>query len=100
MGIASPRPDKPQKPELATIVFRGGEVVGGVAELNFKKGEQIRFAVKSDVADHVHLHGYDVFMDVAAGGTAKFDLPATLDGVFEVELEDRVIPLAEITVEP
>jgi hypothetical protein len=95
-----PKPDKPDEPEQETIVFRDGEVVGGVAELSFEKGERIRFAVESDVADHVHLHGYDVFQDVPAGGRATFDVLASLDGVFEVELEDRVIPLAEITVEP
>ena len=56
--------------------------------------------VESDVADHVHLHGYDVSQDVAAGGKVEFDVPATIEGVFEVELEDRVVPLAEITVRP
>lgn len=95
-----PKPEQPAEPEIATIVVRGGEPVGGVAELAFTKGERIRFRVTSDVADHVHLHGYDVFEDIAAGGEARFDLPATLEGVFEVELEDRVVPLAEITVSP
>ena len=52
------------------------------------------------MADHVHLHGYDVFQDVSAGGKVEFNVPATIPGVFEVELEDRVVPLAEITVEP
>ena len=93
-------PDKPDEPEVPTIVVRGGQPVDGVAELEFQKGERIRFTVESDVADHVHLHGYDVFQHVAAGGTASFDVPATIDGVFEVELEDRAIPLAEITVQP
>ena len=98
-----PEPERPKpepKPEVATIVVKGGEPVGGVEELTFTKGERIRFAVESDVADHVHLHGYDVFMDVPAGGRVEFDVPATLEGVYEVELEDRVVPLAEITVNP
>jgi hypothetical protein len=97
-----PEPEKPErpKPEVATIAVKGGEPVGGVAELSFTKGERIEFVVESDVADHVHLHGYDVFMDIAAGGRVRFDVPATLEGVFEVELEERVVPLAEITVNP
>jgi hypothetical protein len=95
-------PDKPQPPQsrIALIKVVDGEPVGGVAELTFTKGENIRFVVESDVADHVHLHGYDVFQDVPAGGRAEFNVPATVEGVFEVELEDRVVPLAEITVEP
>ncbi len=39
-------------------------------------------------------------MEVAAGGTVEFDVPATAAGVFEVELEHRVVPIAEITVNP
>jgi hypothetical protein len=97
---SEPEPQPEPKPEIPTIVVRGGEPVGGVAELTFDKGDRIRFAVTSDVADHVHLHGYDVFEDIEAGGRVMFDVPATIDGVFEVELEDRVVPLAEITVNP
>ena len=95
-----PKPAPEPKPEVATIVIKGGEPVGGVAELEFDEGDDIRFKVESDVADHVHLHGYDVFQDVAAGGTVEFDVPATITGVFEAELEDRVVPIAEITVNP
>ena len=86
--------------QVPTIVVRGAQPVGGVQDLTFSKGEDIRFTVRSDVADEVHLHGYDVMEDVPAGGSVEFDVPATIEGVFEVELEQRVVPLAEITVEP
>jgi hypothetical protein len=87
-------------PEVATIVVRNGQPVGGVQELEFAKGERIRFVVESDVDEEVHLHGYDVAKDVKAGGQVSFDVAATLEGVFEVELEHSVVPLAEITVTP
>ena len=91
---------KPEKPQVATIVVRDGQPVGGVQELEFAKGDRIRFAVESDIAEEVHLHGYDVAKEVSAGGKVSFDVPATLEGVFEVELEHSVVPLAEITVTP
>jgi hypothetical protein len=91
---------KPEEPEVATIVVRNGQPVGGVQELEFARGEDIRFVVESDVAEEVHLHGYDVAKDVGAGGEVSFDVPATIEGVFEVELEHSVVPLAEITVTP
>ncbi len=53
--------------EVATIVVKGGEPVGGVAELSFAKGEAIRFRVESDVAEEIHMHGYDVSKDVERG---------------------------------
>src|SRR5688572_16990377 len=93
-----PPPDP--KPEVPTIVIKDGQPVGGVQELEFDEGDDIRFKVESDVTDHVHLHGYDIFQDVEAGGSVEFDVPATITGVFEVELEDRVVPIAEITVNP
>ena len=83
-----------------TIVVRGGKPVGGVQELAFEKGGRIRFIVQSDVAGEVHLHGYDIAKDVEAGGRVQFDVPASIEGVFEVELEQRVEPLAEVTVNP
>jgi hypothetical protein len=91
---------KPQEPEPATIVVRNGQPVGGVQELEFASGDHIRFVVESDLAEEVHLHGYDVSKDVSAGGEVSFDVPATIEGVFEVELEHSVVPLAEITVTP
>jgi hypothetical protein len=94
------KPPQPKEPEIPTIVIEGGEPVGGVAELEFERGDEIEFFVESDVADHVHLHGYDVFQDVTPGQRIKFSVPATLEGVYEVELEDRVVPIAEIAVKP
>ncbi len=85
---------------MPTIVVRGAKPVGGVQDLTFEQGERIRFIVKSDVTDEVHLHGYDIPKPVKAGGSVEFDVPATIEGVFEVELEERVVPLAEVTVNP
>jgi hypothetical protein len=94
------KPEPPPEPEPATIVVKNGQPVGGVQELEFDKGGRIRFVVESDVDEEVHLHGYDVSEDVSAGGKVEFDLAATIEGVFEVELEESVVPLAEITVNP
>ena len=91
---------KPGEPEIPVIEIKGGQPVGGVAELEVAKGDDIRFIVESDVDEEVHLHGYDVSMDVKAGGTVEFNVPATTDGVYEVELEHSVVPIAEISVVP
>ena len=86
--------------KIPTVVVRGGEPVGGVAELEYDAGEEIRFEVRSDVADEVHVHGYDLMQDVPAGGTVSFDFPAEIEGIFEVELEGRGEQIAELTVNP
>lgn len=84
----------------AVIVVKNAKPVGGVQQLTFNKGEPIRFKVESDVSDEVHFHGYDIGKDVKAGGSVSFDVPATIEGRFEVELESRKEQIAEITVNP
>jgi hypothetical protein len=85
---------------VPTIVVKDGQPVGGVQDLSFDKGDQIQFVVESDTADEVHFHGYDIGKDVQGGGRVEFDVPATIDGVYEVELETSHTQLAQITVNP
>jgi hypothetical protein len=102
-GVTRPA-DSPESASMGgkvpTIVIRNGEPVGGVKQLEYDAGDEIRFEVKSDVADEVHVHGYDLMQDVKAGGTVSFDFPAEIEGIFEAELEGRKEQIAEITVNP
>jgi hypothetical protein len=86
--------------KVPTIVIRNGEPVGGIKQLEYNAGDEIRFEVQSDIAEEVHVHGYDLMQDVPAGGTVSFDFPAEIEGIFEAELEGRKEQIAEITVNP
>lgn len=85
---------------VTTIVIKHGKPVGGIVHLTYNKGEDVRFKVDSDVSDEVHMHGYDIMKDVKAGGSVSFDFPATIEGVFEAELEGRKEQILELTVNP
>lgn len=99
--VTTPEPaPKPAAPAIETVVVRDGAPRGGVQKLRFDKGERVRFRVRSDVKDHIHVHGYDKFKDVAAGGSVSFSFPASIDGRFEVELEDRGVEIAQLEVQP
>ena len=63
-------------------------------------GEDVRFKVSSDQAEEIHVHGYDLAQTVPAGGTVEFDFPADLEGIYEVELEELGVQIAELRVEP
>jgi hypothetical protein len=54
--------------------------------------------VRADVRDHVHLHDYDVLTDVAPGAPGRIAFTAVRPGRFEVELEERGLAIAVITV--
>jgi hypothetical protein len=94
-----PRKPKPE-PKPVTIVVEGGQPVGGVQELEFTHGDDVRFQVRSDAPDEVHLHGYDIEEPVAPGEDAKFDFVADIEGGFELELHGSATQIAELTVEP
>lgn len=84
-----------ERAENKEIGVEGGEPVGGIQGLSVRTG-----AVRSDVADEVHVHGYDRSRPVARGRPARFQFPADLEGVFEVELEKRGVEIAELRVQP
>ena len=92
--------DEKKTVTAATVVVRNAEPVGGVKTIRFKKGATIDLTVRSDTADEVHFHGYDVGKDVEKGGTVRFRMPAKIDGVFEVELEDHKTQIASVEVIP
>lgn len=85
---------------VPTIVVKNGKPVGGIRRLTYNEGERARFKVDSDVSDEVHVHGYDIMKDVKAGGSVSFDFPATIEGVFEAELENRKEQILELRVNP
>lgn len=86
--------------EVPTIEVRDGEPVGGVQTLEFSAGEEVRFQVSSDAAEEIHVHGYDIAKDVPAGGTIEFDFPAELEGIYEAELEELGVQIAELRINP
>jgi len=86
--------------QRVAVVFRNGEPVGGVVRATIEQGKQVVLIVRADVEDEVHLHGYDLSADVAPGQPARISFRADIAGEFEVELEDRAIPIAELTVSP
>ena len=88
------------KPAPIAIVVRGGKPVGGVKHITVNKGDRVRFTVQSDVADEIHVHGYDFMKDVKKGGKVSFDFPAKIDGDFDIELESRSEQIAALTVNP
>jgi hypothetical protein len=85
-------------PVTIRVLVKGGKPVGGIQRATVKKGQTVAIVVHSDVADEVHVHGYDLHKDVAAGGTVRITFPATIVGEFEAELESRKLQIVGFTV--
>ncbi len=87
-------------PSIRTIAVTvaGGAVTGTSGREQVALGESLVIRVTSDVAEEVHVHGYDLKADVAAGGTAEIPLTASIPGGFEVELEGSGKTLFQLRV--
>lgn len=90
---------EPEGPEPVRITFESGDVTGP-RRPEFTVGDRVILVVRADVVDHVHVHGYDLMEDVAPGSPARFSFRADAPGRFEVELEERHLPLTELVVSP
>jgi hypothetical protein len=102
-GTAPTKPAKRRDPGVAAVTeikVKDGKPVGGVEHISVQKNDRVRFTVSSDAGDHVHVHGYDLMKNLKAGGKVSFSFKAKLDGVFEIELEDRGEQIAELEVQP
>jgi plastocyanin len=100
-----PHETVPPEPKATRIQIRGGEVVGGPADIKVTKGDVVRIVVSADAPDDIHLHGYDIEKKVAPGKPAQFKLTADVEGIFEIEshvAEDagRDPLVGKLTVEP
>lgn len=91
---AAPQPDAR---EIEVEVEEGR--VDGPSTVRVERGERVRLVVSADVADEVHVHGYDLIADVAPGSPAVIGFRADAPGVFEVELEAAGLLLVQLQVQ-
>ena len=82
------------------VTVRDAKPVGGIQHLTVRQGDEVKVRVESDVADEIHVHGYDLMVDVATGAEAEIEFRATIVGRFEIELEQHGTPIAELEVRP
>ena len=101
----APAAPPPPEPAVHKVRLRDFAPAGGVQEIEATRGETVRIVVTSDAADEIHLHGYDVYRDVAPGRPARFRFKADIEGIFEIESHEAEHAgkdplIARLTVSP
>jgi FtsP/CotA-like multicopper oxidase with cupredoxin domain len=71
-----------------------------VTDIEVTQGDTVRFRVRSDAPEEVHVHGYDLMTEVEPGKTARMEFQADITGIFEIEFEDSGKQIAELKVNP
>jgi heme/copper-type cytochrome/quinol oxidase subunit 2 len=79
------------------VAYAGGKITGG-GKRGTKLGEPVVIKVTSDVADEIHVHGYDKKADAGPGLVATITFVADKPGIFELELEKKHLRLLELEV--
>jgi hypothetical protein len=69
-------------------------------EIDATEGDMVRFRVKADQDEEVHVHGYNIEKEVPAGETVSISFKATITGIFEIEFHHSGATLARLKVEP
>jgi hypothetical protein len=97
----TPATTAPEAPSAVRIRIQArGDGSGSIRRIAIERGQRVTLVVSADVADEVHVHGYDLMADVAPGSPARISFDASVPGRFEVELESRAIQIAELRVNP
>lgn len=80
------------------VDYANGEVVVADPRPSVPLGSTVEFVLTSDVDEELHLHGYDITVDVGAGETQRLRFVADIPGIFEAELEQSGSPVLDLTV--
>ena len=95
--LSTTTPVPPAGQQLAVQVA-GGKVTGDTGRVPVPVGDHVTLTITSDVADAVHVHGYDLTTALTPGTPADLTFDATIPGVVEVELHEAGTVLLSLQV--
>lgn len=79
------------------VVVEGALVEPG-SRVAVAAGESVHVVFSGGVAEELHIHGYDLSLEIAPGGVEVLDFVADIPGIFEVELEGAGTLVFELEV--
>jgi hypothetical protein len=78
----------------------GGRLASGPTVISVHQGESLTLHVVSDQADQLHLHGYDLLLDLEPNTPATLSFAADRSGRFGYELHGAHHELGVLEVQP
>ena len=82
------------------LVVRSGRRASGPDVVRLKKGDLVTLTVTSDVADELHLHGYDLHLRLLPDRPATLSFTAARTGRFSAELHNAGAGLTTLEIYP
>lgn len=102
-AAGSPSPPGPSPSaddaQAISITVSGGEVTGVEPRTVVPTGSRVRLTITSDVADEVHVHGYDLTERLTVAQAVSLEFAADTPGTVEVEMHDAGTVLTRLQVQ-
>ena len=85
---------------LPLIKVEDGVKTEGLDTISVTVGETVQFEIEVDIADEVHVHGYDLSFETIPDEEVLVEFVADATGIFEVEIEGLGLHIVDIEVTP
>jgi len=94
----TPTPSSSTEAVVITVTVAGRKVTPAPGRVPVPLGRPVELRVTSDIADEIHVHGYELEQEVPAGGTTIMRFTADQAGLFEVETHEHSLVLLQLLV--
>lgn len=82
------------------ILIKGKKIASGSDTLKVTEGDDVVFRITNDENEELHLHGYDISVDLEKDKPAELSFTATITGRFSYELEKSKTDIGALEVSP
>ena len=79
-------------------MVQGGKVSPNAEPVRVDAGQTVLITLRSDVAESIHVHGYDKSAEATDGKPGSVEFTADVKGVFEVETHETEKLVARLIV--
>ena len=90
----------PAEPKEFTLVVKDNKLASGPETLQVTQGAMVMIHITSDAAEKLHLHGYDMSVELGKNAPATLTLIAGQSGRFTYELENSKTEIGALEVQP
>lgn len=89
----------PQK-KIFELTIKNKKLVSGPETVKVNEGDHVGLKITSDIPEELHLHGYDISVDLEKDVPAELSFVASISGRFVYELEKSKTDLGAVEVQP
>src|SRR4051812_3016189 len=87
-------------PKNFALAVQNKKLVSGPETLQVNQGDEVNITITSDVAEELHLHGYDKSVELEKDKPATLSFTADISGRFVYELENSKVDIGVLEVLP